>query len=177
MRVGHSACEASDWVSETSVNCRVGGGVLGSRRVTVTAGDRPGSLTEALSFDVPSLSVLTRGNRATTGSASVTVHGSNFAHARYTQAMRVGHSACEASDWVSETSVYCRIGAGVFGSLRVTLTAGDFVGSLTNALSFDVPPLSVLTRENRAATGSARVIVQGSSFGSVSYTHLTLPTN
>ena len=58
------------------------------------------------SFDAPSRSVLTRGNRAATGSASVTVHGSSFGHHVYTQAGRVGDTACEATDWVADATVY-----------------------------------------------------------------------
>ncbi len=71
----------------------------------MTVGVRSGTVTEAFSFDVPSLSVLTVGNRLATGSASVTVHGSSFGHHIYTQAGRVGDTACEATDWVADTSV------------------------------------------------------------------------
>ena len=150
--------------------CRLAHGVRGTRRVSVTAGERIGTQTEFYSLDVPLLSVLTRGNWLATGSASVAVQGAIFGHVSYTQSIRVGVSACEVTDWQSDTSVVCRIGHGVSGTRRVTVTAGELVGTRTEFYSFDVPSLSVLTRGNWLATGSASVTVQGSSFGHLSYT-------
>jgi hypothetical protein len=77
-RVGQTGCEATDWESETSVRCMVGRGVQGTRRVAMTAGERVGSGSAAYSVDVGAVSVSRGYNRAGTGSASMTVHGSGM---------------------------------------------------------------------------------------------------
>eukprot|EP00283_Hemiselmis_rufescens_P008191 CAMPEP_0173427680 /NCGR_PEP_ID=MMETSP1357-20121228/6824_1 /TAXON_ID=77926 /ORGANISM="Hemiselmis rufescens, Strain PCC563" /LENGTH=103 /DNA_ID=CAMNT_0014391565 /DNA_START=103 /DNA_END=411 /DNA_ORIENTATION=- len=103
-------------------------------------------MTEAFSFNSPSLSSVTRRNAPGTGSASVTVHGASFGHSGYSAGVRVGFSACESSDWVSDTEVACRVALGVRGTRRVTVTAGSRVGSVSEAFSFDVGTISTLTR-------------------------------
>ncbi|KAJ1471746.1 hypothetical protein T484DRAFT_1915855, partial [Baffinella frigidus] len=171
MRIGGgTACEWTEWASETMVFCMMTPGVQGTRRVVVTVGERVGTVTEAWSLDAPMLSVTTRQNRAGTGSASITVHGSNFGHTTYTGAARVGDTACEITGWESASAVRCQVSASVSGSRRVALTVGDRGGSATEVWSVDLPKLSVMTRQNRAGTGSASVTVHGSSFGHTTYT-------
>lgn len=73
-REGHTGCKSTDWESETSVRCQVGHGRMGTRRTVLTAaGARPGSLSRTWSVDVGGLSVLRRGNQASTGSVIFTV--------------------------------------------------------------------------------------------------------
>ena len=74
-RTGETGCEGTEWESETSVRCMVGHGARGTRRVAMTAGERAGSMSEAYSVDLGSISTLHRNNGARTRSASVTVHG------------------------------------------------------------------------------------------------------
>jgi hypothetical protein len=51
-REGHTGCEATEWESETSVRCLVTHGARGTRRVTMTVGERGGSVTQGWSVDV-----------------------------------------------------------------------------------------------------------------------------
>ena len=170
-RIGGTACEGSPWISDTTVRCLTPSGVKGTMKLVVTAGIRAGTLTEAFSFDVPSLSVLEVGNRATTGSASVTVHGSNFGNFSYTQAARVGDTACEATDWTSDTTVICKLSAGVRGTRRVVMTAGVRAGTLTEAFSFDGPSLLYYSASSdMVAVGGSAIDILGSNFGTASYT-------
>jgi hypothetical protein len=76
-REGHTGCEATQWESETSVRCLVAHGARGTRRVTMTVGEREGTITQALSADLIALSMMRRKGRAGTGSASVMVHGAS----------------------------------------------------------------------------------------------------
>ncbi|KAJ1467356.1 hypothetical protein T484DRAFT_2027455 [Baffinella frigidus] len=195
-RIVGTACESTEWVSETSVRSRPAGGIHGTRRVLLTVGDRVGSVTEAFSVDVPMLSVMTRQNRAGTGSASITVHGSNFGHSSYCGAIRVGATACEDTSWESSTAVRCLVPGSVRGTRRVLLTVGGRGGSATEAWSVDVPMLSILPLHNRsgietmanftvgnysnytlpsralanrAGTGSTSLTVRGMNFGHATY--------
>ena len=50
-RGGETGCEGTEWESETSVRCRTVHGGRGSGGMTVTVGERGGSMTEAWSVD------------------------------------------------------------------------------------------------------------------------------
>jgi hypothetical protein len=171
-RMGETGCEGSDWESETSVRCLTSSGSRGTRRVAMTAGDQGGSLTRVMSFGALVLSSSRRSNAARTGSAFVTVHGAGLGHAALTGMMRAGQTGCEGTEWVSETSVRCLVGHGSRGTRRVTLTAGELSGSMTEALSVDVTGMSVMGRGNAAGTGSAWVTVHGGGLGLQAHTGL-----
>ena len=146
VRSGETGCEGTEWESETSVRCLMGHGARGTRRVAMTAGERSGSMSEGYSVDGGSMSVMRRENRAGTGSASVTVHGSSTGLTGYTQSMRAGHSACEATHWEAETSVRCQVMHGTQGTRRVLATAGSRSGSVTDVWSVDLTTLSLSRR-------------------------------
>ena len=139
-RVGQTGCEASAWASDTSLVCKTAGGLYATLRVVLTAGTRAGSLTDAVSYDTPVLDLTrVRVNLPSTGSVSMTVVGSGLGLADYTGASRLGATACEASGWESDSSIRCLSSGGVFGTLRVVVTAGVRVGSVTEALDYDAP--------------------------------------
>ena len=82
LRMGRTGAVGTDWVSETSMVCKVAGGTEGSLMAVVSVGERSGSTTEASSYDVGTGSIWNVGNEATTGGASVSVVGSSFGSAR-----------------------------------------------------------------------------------------------
>jgi hypothetical protein len=141
MRFGNTACETTVWRSDTQLAGKVAPGNSGSMRVVLTAGERMGSLSEAVSYDVPTLiatEVKDRsGNVAWDVSSFVAMNGL-FETAVYTSRARLGGSACESTEWASESQVMCRSASGSRGSLSFAVTAGTHVGTLTEALSFDV---------------------------------------
>ena len=124
-RIGHTACEGTEWESETSVRCLMGHGGGGTRRVVMTAGERGGSMTEGWSVDTSGVSMTRRQNRAGTGSGSMTVHGSSMGLQSYTVRGREGATGCEGTEWESETSVRCLVGQGAGGTRRAVMTAGE----------------------------------------------------
>ena len=67
---------------DTTLVCKVAGGVEGSLIVVVSAGEWSGSTTEASSYDVGTGSSWRAGNVATTGGASVSVMGAGFGSVR-----------------------------------------------------------------------------------------------
>ena len=137
-RQGQTGCEATEWESETSVRCLVGHGARGHAAGGDDGGERGGSVTQGWSVDVGRLSYDARSNRAGTGSASVTVHGSSMGLVAYTVRGREGQTGCEATEWESETSVRCLVGHGARGTRRVVMTVRGAGGSVTQAWSVDV---------------------------------------
>jgi hypothetical protein len=146
-REGHTGCEATEWESETSARCLVTHGARGARRVTMTVGQRGDSVTQGWSLDVGASSMMGRQNRAGTGSASVTVHGASMGLVTYTGRAREGHTGCEATEWESVTAIRCLVSHGVLGTRRLILTAGQAIGSITQAWSMDSPSLYSLLSE------------------------------
>ena len=127
-------------------------------------------MSEGYSVEAASMSVMRRGYHGGTGSASMTVHGSSLGLVGFTAMGRVGETGCEGTEWESETSVRCLVGHGARGTRRVAMTAGDRSGSMSGAYSSDMTGASVMSRGNRAGTGSASVTVHGSGLGLVSLT-------
>jgi len=169
-REGHTGCEATEWVSDTSVRCKLGQGVQGSRRAVVTAGEGSGSLTGAWSTDVPGLSVMQGSNRAGTGSASLTVYGSGLGLNMLTVKVHEGHTGCEGTEWSSGTSVRCMVGHGALGNSRFVATAGILPQSRSSACSIDWALLSSTHTSNLPKTGSVILRVHGLGFGQVALT-------
>ena len=124
VRPGQTGCEGTEWESETSVQCRGGHGAGGTRRITITASERVGSMSQVYSVDAGIVRAAISGNHAGTGSASVTVHGSSLGLVGFTAMGRVGQTGCEGTEWESETTVRCLVGHGARGTRRVVMTTG-----------------------------------------------------
>ena len=84
---------------------------------------------------------------------------------RYSAAVRVGRSGAEGSDWVSETSIVCKAGAGVEGSLSVVATSGVVAGSMTSGMSYDGSSVCVSSAANTRSGGGLSTTVIGGGFG------------
>ena len=117
----------------------------------VTAGQAyVGSVTHAISIDSVVVSVARQLNRHATGAALLTVTGAFLSHtaARSLQA-RVAASAMERTVWLSESSVYAMLAAGVRATRRIVLTAGEGCSSLSAGFSLDQPSVSSLRSTGR----------------------------
>ena len=114
--------------------------------MTLTLGERSGSMTQVWSVDVGMVSNMQRQNVLGTGSASMTLQGVNLARLSYTSQVRQGRSGCEGTSWESDTSVRCLVGHGIRGTLRLVMTVGERGGSVTQVWSVDMPGVSVVRR-------------------------------
>ena len=148
VRSGQTGCEGTEWESETSVRCRMGSSSGGTRRVTMTAGERSGSMSEAYSVGAGKMSVMRRDNSAGTGSASVTVHGAGLGLMGLTAMVRSGQTGCEGTEWESETSVRCLVGRSASATQRVVMTVGERSGSISEAYSVDALSVSMAGSSN-----------------------------
>ena len=170
VRVGGTAVESTVWQSSSSVIGLTSHGISATLRLALTASGEVGSMTEAVSFDAGGLSAVQPWNRASTGSQSVTLAGASLGLRAYSSQTRVGGTGCEATAWVSETVVVCAAYFGGLGTVRVSVTAGQRAGSLTEMASFDGPGVSsvlVGLLANRGSTGSTSVTLSGIGFGTV----------
>ncbi|KAJ1478100.1 hypothetical protein T484DRAFT_1818743, partial [Baffinella frigidus] len=156
-RAGGTACEESAWLSDSSVSCRIALGSQSTRRIALTAGERSASVSEAWSYDALEISSVQVNNGAPAGGETLTLTGAGGARLQPSAQARLGGTASEATEWVSETSVLARNTRGVRGTRAVGVTAGAF--------SYDFLGLASIGPVILATTGSQRVTFIGASFG------------
>ena len=163
-RTGRTTSPHSQWISDSSIECRVAAGVHGTYTAIVTAGMAVGSLTQCSSYDSPSLkSMILVVNVPTTGSVSVTAIGSSMSGFGYTSVTRV-YSRAESNMWVSDTSVMAKISGGAAARLRILTTVGSRLGgTLTDSLSYDSPNAYYVVPSSRPSTGVTTVSIIGSN--------------
>ena len=170
VRSALTACERTTWETDTSTRCRGGYAVMGSRRLLLSSGARVGSASTVYSLEVGLLTALRKMNRATTGSASLTVHGANLGHSTYTVGANIGRTACERSTWESDTSLRCKLSQDVRSSRRYLTTVGTRLGSATDGFSMELFAASLSRRVNVVSTSSTSLTLYGSDLGLTTYT-------
>lgn len=84
---------------------------------------------------------------------------------RYSGGLRVGQSEVVETEWLSDTSVVCKVGAGMEGSLAVVMSVGEVAGSMSAGASYDVSVLCVVSARNKGTTGGASMSVSGAGLG------------
>ena len=84
---------------------------------------------------------------------------------RYSGGVRVGQSEVVETEWTSDTSVVCKVGAGMEGSLAVVMSIGEVAGSMSAGASYDVAVLSLGAVRNKGTTGGASMSMSGAGFG------------
>jgi hypothetical protein len=169
-RVGASACEVTVWRSDTRVSARASSGGVASVRVVLSAGgSRVASRTSLLSYDALLLVGAERGSRNLVARFSqvLALHSPPSAFA--TPRLRLASSSCQASSWLSDTTIACQMpAAGPSSStfaraFPLVITTGTRVGSLTQVFSYDA--LRVSSTDGNAAVAAARTIsLTGSGF-------------
>lgn len=110
------------------------------------------------SFDGPAPTGATRTNLAGTGSMSVTIVGSDFGWASYSGENRVGDSGVEATNWVSDSAMRGKAGAGSWSQLKETATVAMSLDTLAGILSYEH---TWSLTSNVAGTGSTSVTIVG----------------
>jgi len=183
-RIGRTCCESSMWVSDTAVACRHTRGVAGTRQVSITMKEVTGSMSQASSYDRPSVSSMGLKNCPAAGSCVLEVFGSGFGSVDFTPIIRIGRTSCASTPWKSESSVKCRVPMGTGRNAGISTTVSGLVGSLTWVFSYDAPvifanslhvwPLSTGGGQSTALTlnstvGNVSVAFYGKNFGVFPY--------
>jgi hypothetical protein len=167
-RIGGSACERTGWVSESSMFCKASRGIGKSLSAAVSVAVAMGTALHAATYDSPITSGVFPANSPAYGGRVSSVFGRNFASDDYSASSRVGGSACQLTEWASDSSVRCKTAGGGGGSRSMTLTVGQQVGSLTSAISYDSPSVSRASHGNIPGGGGGQgmqVQLSGASLG------------
>merc|ERR1711871_1868978 len=107
VRVGGSACESSVWSDDYMVVCVSAAGAGVAKSVSVSVEAQVGSMSATVSFDAPMVSSSSGVNGPASGGAGVTMLGAGFGLSDYSMKVRVGLTACNISEWTSDSAVRC----------------------------------------------------------------------
>jgi hypothetical protein len=162
-----SACEATNWISDTGVMLRVSAGTSASRTIILTVGIQANSITFAVSVDKIRLSSSRRSNVASSGAHSITVSGSGLGLRDHTGHMRVQGSSCEATLWAADSAVRSLMMISLGGTRRISITTGDRISTWSSVFSYDsrMGMHSCVGASNSPVTGSVSLTLTGAGFG------------
>ena len=148
IRAGLSASEGTEWVSETSMKSLHGRGdhAASSLRVVVSLSSRSASISKAFSYDAAVLTGRVGISNAppTNVVKALYINGRISRHESTSLSSRLGFSQCEASEWISGSTLMCKFVRANPGSvLSVAITAyGIAAGSISDVFTIDVPWIS-----------------------------------
>ena len=172
-----STIGTTSWTSATTVqflNAATGANAYtqhwGAIGMGLTVGSQIGTAGGLFTFDAPVVSASLARNAASSGSASLTIFGMNFAQNYASPTVRAGATLCVSNTWVSNSIVRCLtpVGYGPKKSLQITIAAT--VGTRTLGFSFDAPIMTHSLPFNQASTSAVSVSLIGSNFGNVDST-------
>eukprot|EP00961_Rhodomonas_salina_P009232 125683-Rhodomonas_salina.1 len=131
-------------------------------------GAQVGSLTEAVSYHLRSVSTVMPSNAAVS-SSSLTLSGASLGFHDVSGLVRIGGTACEATAWVSQSLIVCAASMGSSRSLSVGLTVASGAGSLTEALSYQEAKVSSVLFANSPVSSGTSITMIGSGLGMPAY--------
>jgi len=161
-----SQTEAMLWTSSSSLSLKISRGLLvAARDSIVSIESRHGSVSKALSFNVPSLSSIDAHLVAATGCSSVTAIGANMGSFSVSMKLVLGRSVSSVSTWVSDSSFSGKVAQGAGRSLEavVSCAVDNERSKMTMAVSFDSPIISSLN-SNAPKSGSTSLTLTGRNF-------------
>ena len=132
-RVGGTACQATLWISDSSMLATLGpAGVGFQQSVTLTmVGVRISTWTKAFTYDSPEFINLSEKSSPAKAVGSVTFVGTGFGAYTSSPQLRLGDTACVNTRWTSSSTIQCKVPSGlcVFILLYLRLHTAIYVSS------------------------------------------------
>jgi hypothetical protein len=164
--MGFSNAEMTLWIAATALWCQVSGSLTASLQIRLTVGNRlSGTSSEMHSYDSSHIDSTQTANLNTMGGLQATILGSDFSLTLATGASGVGNSPCEASDWMSLTSIQCKTARGSANSHHIVVTTGLQVGSFSKPISYERLIVKSVTSQNVRYTGNVTMSITGVFYG------------
>jgi hypothetical protein len=163
--IGDTACHASVWTSDSSVSCVTPAG-KGQQPVKMEVSGFQSVSTIKYAFrPQPNIAYLQPNNAPVMGAQNITFVGSDFGHADHTPLLTIGSTACESSNWVSDSLVVCKSpygwGEGFDAKVQISLE----MQTLNNVYTYDALVITAVRPMNGPPASSAFVTVFGANLG------------
>jgi hypothetical protein len=163
VRIGKSRCATSSWMSATSLTCVVHAGT-GSQFHAAVDMFGLGTYEEMFTYDAPILSHSLTLNGPTSGGVEVTMQGLNFGMSNTTPSIRVSHTGCASTLWLSDTAAVCTSAGGHGHDHHKSVTISGQAGTIAGQFTFDGVLISDIQTANAPHTGKAMLTVHGLNF-------------
>ena len=130
-RVGHTNAESSHWAADTTITSRISGSTLPSLPAAVTVSAAVDSATQGVSFDLPAFQWMRKTVRAT--GEFLSAAGRNMGTVQTSPHARLSSTACESTDWVSDTMLIVKMRNSTRGPCKLVATVSTQVATHTGA--------------------------------------------
>lgn len=156
-----SACSASSWKSETNIICKSGADFLATSALTLSI--------EVCKFDFKTFvtfsPAITNPNTSkhfeepSSGSGKVALLCRSLGVSSFSRSVKLHHSACQFSSWISETTIICKphLVSNFFGAIFISSDRLFPSGNATNSRRFHIFGNST----NTPFTGSSMLALFG----------------
>eukprot|EP00961_Rhodomonas_salina_P054249 728604-Rhodomonas_salina.1 len=168
-QAGQSVCEVTVWASDSSVAYSTAAGVGQSLSAVVTAGNGAGTVTDAVTYVGHGGVVVADWNSGVSGGSLLVVSGSGMGVAAYSAQSELGSSRSQQTLWTSDSSVACKLEAGLQSTIRAVVTAGTGTGTVSEVGTYDANSVTGVGKTNIGTTGQGSVTVIGAELGRASY--------
>jgi hypothetical protein len=160
-----TSAEASQWVSDSVIQCKSGPSIRSSLSIKISSGIQIGSITNVCSHDLSSMIAVVRGNRHVSDTGKIVILSQSLGTEQYSMHVSIGGTSSRATEWESMSSLRCKAARGIASSHSLVLTTQIRAGTLIQILSFDTPCISRLQFSNHPAYDGAGVPMVGALFG------------
>lgn len=180
--IGNTAAAVVTWKSDTSISLTSGAGGGTSFDAAVDVAAQTNSLTNAFSYQPPTITALLYVAASTDGGDSVTIIGTNFGPSASVRSATVGSTAA-AVTYSSHTAAVLTVAAGTGKGLEVAVTVDGQSGTYGACglseckFSYDAPVITAVTPRYGPSSGATEVTIFGSNFGQFGVTSATATLN
>jgi len=153
-------------VNSTTITATTPAGSAGAVTVTVTLSGQSGSLASGFTYVAPpTVTAVSPSSGPTSGGASVTITGTNFASGA---TVSFGGNAATNVTVVNGTTITATTPAGTAGAVTVTVTnVGSLSGSSANGYTYTVQPtVTSVSPTSGVTSGGTSVTITGTNFAS-----------
>eukprot|EP00960_Hanusia_phi_P004845 140361-Hanusia_phi.AAC.6 len=122
---GSTVSESTLWLSDSVLQSRIAVGVGSTKLVSVSIGRLVDSLSQAMSFDSPQITSI----RNLAENSTILAESINAGSYDSSTKMRIGHTSCRFTRWVSDSSVLCGLPSELPVKMMVVITASQQLGT------------------------------------------------
>jgi hypothetical protein len=165
--IGGTACIATKWKSDSTITCTTPQGALGEHDIIVSIESMVASVTEAFSFDIPTITKMLSQNGPAGAGHPITLFGKNFGAYMASQTIFIGDSEARPVEWTSDSAVVARApaGRGSGKTVAVLQTGNAGGGTHLEFYTYDAPAIFSAKAANGPQEGGFSITIKGSSFG------------
>jgi len=170
--IGEDACTELKVLSDSLMTCAAPAGVGKNLDVTVRVAAQVSKPKTGFAFAKPTVTEV-KPARAPAG-AEVTIVGTGFGTEDSVPVVDVGGRPCDATSWIKDSQVLCKVPVGVGVDRPVTVAVAGQSSLAMNLFSYAAPTFSAVEPMVAPIAGGGLLTLTGGNFGSAANRQLVL---